>query len=507
MAVNELEDAFIRVSFSDDRRDPQPQLSAPPSHPMSAAHTNMYNRWVVHNSNRKHDDTVYTYETLKELFPAPEYVITPYLDYGGMLRSFPEAVIVPDDKSDQIERAVFIAFPKASGIPGMTASSPVFTAHKVYWKASALQYNEFEFRIFAIRYLHGFGDQVESFIVHKGSKATVQQYIIAAGAWSEALHNEIYVYDNSFWEKDAALWAEVQKANWDDVILKPEFKQDLINDINGFYSQEKVYKDLGIPWKRGIIFHGPAGNGKTISMKATMKSVPATPLYVRNFNHWSGPEAAMKIVFEKARQNSPCLLVLEDLDALITPQTRSFFLNQVDGLDNNDGILIIGTTNYLERIDPALSKRPSRFDRKMLFDSPDEEERKLYCKYWQKKLSSNKDISFPDDLIDTIAKETDKFSFAFLKEAFVNTLVQLATGDEKLPFPEAVIKTIKHLRKEIGSNPDDDDAHLAQTHLPTASATASSPTRDARFVLGPQGPQAIARALQTHFQRLMEPNA
>lgn len=70
-------------------------------------------------------------------------------------------------------------------------------------------------------------------------------------------------------------------------------------------------------------------------MKAIMKTAPATPLYVRNFRHYRGPEAAMKarysslscivlcltqiqIVFEKARQNSPCLLVLEDLDSLVT---------------------------------------------------------------------------------------------------------------------------------------------------------------------------------------------
>lgn len=61
-----------------------------------------------------------------------------------------------------------------------------------------------------------------------------------------------------------------------------------------------------------------------------MKGAPATPLYVRSFIHYMGPEFAMKLVFEKARQNSPSLLVLEDLDNLITPQTRSFFLNQVD---------------------------------------------------------------------------------------------------------------------------------------------------------------------------------
>jgi transitional endoplasmic reticulum ATPase len=69
-------------------------------------------------------------------------------------------------------------------------------------------------------------------------------------------------------------------------------------------------------------------------------------------------------VFEKAREVSPCVIVLEDLDSLITDFNRSFFLNQVDGLHNNDGLLLIGTTNHFDRLDPGLSTRPSRFDRK-----------------------------------------------------------------------------------------------------------------------------------------------
>lgn len=59
--------------------------------------------------------------------------------------------------------------------------------------------------------------------------------------------------------QDAALWVEVQKANWDDVILKQQFKDQIQSDVNGFYSQGKIYKDLGIPWKRGILMHGPPG--------------------------------------------------------------------------------------------------------------------------------------------------------------------------------------------------------------------------------------------------------
>ena len=77
-----------------------------------------------------------------------------------------------------------------------------------------------------------------------------------------------------------------------------------------------------------------------------------------------GDEGGIAAVFEKARQLSPCVIVLEDLDSLIDDQNRSFFLNQVDGLEGNDGLLMIGTTNHFDRLDPGLSTRPSRFDRK-----------------------------------------------------------------------------------------------------------------------------------------------
>lgn len=60
-------------------------------------------------------------------------------------------------------------------------------------------------------------------------------------------------------------------------------------------------------------------------------------------------------IFQKARQFAPCYLVFEDLDSIVSDQVRSYFLNEVDGLKNNDGIFMIGSTNHLERLDPGIS--------------------------------------------------------------------------------------------------------------------------------------------------------
>ena len=160
-------------------------------------------------------------------------------------------------------------------------------------------------------------------------------------------------------------------------------------------------------------------------------SDPIPTLYVRSLKSYYGPEASIKSIFGKARSQSPCFLVFEDLDSIVTDEVRSYFLNEVDGLLNNDGILMVGSTNHLERLDPGISKRPSRFDRKYLFPDPSMEERVRYCEFWRRKLEDNEDVEFPVKLDRAIASITKGFSFAYIQEAFVTALLAIASsGDE-----------------------------------------------------------------------------
>jgi len=124
------------------------------------------------------------------------------------------------------------------------------------------------------------------------------------------------------------------------------------------------------------------------------------------------------------------MLVFEDLDSLIDDRVRSYFLNEVDGLQTNDGVLMVGSTNYLERLDPGIAKRPSRFDRKFLFPKPNLAERVQYCNFWRGKLADNEDIKWPGGLSEEIAAITDDFSFAYLQEAFTAALLAIAAHDD-----------------------------------------------------------------------------
>lgn len=179
-----------------------------------------------------------------------------------------------------------------------------------------------------------------------------------------------------------------------------------------------------------------AGNGKTISIKATMNALynrpdPVPTLYVRSLtSRFAPPQYCLSWIFQRARRTAPCYLVFEDLDSIVTDAVRSYFLNEVDGLESNDGILMIGSTNHLERLDPGISKRPSRFDRKYFFPEPDLGQRVQYCEYWRKRLSENDDVEFPQRLCKAIAEITHGFSFAYIQEAFVACLLVIAGQDD-----------------------------------------------------------------------------
>lgn len=301
--------------------------------------------------------------------------------------------------------------------------------------------------------------------------------VYAAGRWTSELHDEVWVFDSGYWQKSAQLFASIRSASWDDVILDANMKQDLIDDHMSFFHSKEQYRKLKVPWKRGVIYYGPPGNGKTISIKAMMHALyslkdPIPSLYVRSLSSVSigffvfvpegsdshlrkaaGPEYAIKQIFERARQTAPCYLIFEDLDSLVSDRVRSYFLNEVDGLKANDGIFMVGSTNHLDQLDPGIAvratlpsfgghlltpdhqKRPSRFDRKYLFSDPNKEERIAYCHFWQRKLRDNKDVAFPDVLCDAIAGITDKFSFAFIQEAFVAALLAIARHrrEDRLP--------------------------------------------------------------------------
>ncbi|KAE9410154.1 P-loop containing nucleoside triphosphate hydrolase protein [Gymnopus androsaceus JB14] len=415
-------------------------------------------------------------EALRKLYPKHSIVST--LDFRLDPLKFPGAQLVPLEHNPLITTVGFAPLNRTSSpVPGVLVDRVVCGGFTMNWQVSSALISENQ----PLKTILRFGVATHNFVLHKGSEQPSRQLLLECGVWAESVHNEIWVFNQGFWQKDGGLWSSIQKADWNDVILKDKFKKDFQKDVYGFFDSEELYKELGIPWKRGIIMHGPPGNGKTISLKAVMKTCDAigyTALYVKSFQSFGGDEYSMRLVFNKARQLAPCVLFLEDLDSLITDRNRSFFLNELDGLEGNDGILLLATTNHFDRLDPGLSTRPSRFDRKFLFDDPDREERALYVVYWQKKLKNNKSIDFPDTLVDEVAGETEAFSFAYLKEAFVSSLVILAGMDDdeedKPSFRTVVMDQIAVLRKQLDKPLKDEAKPSTSIEENTQTVTSQS---------------------------------
>lgn len=208
-----------------------------------------------------------------------------------------------------------------------------------------------------------------------------------------------------------------RELSWDDVILPAGLKGDIRGSLEGFFRSRAPYDRVRLPYKRGFLFVGPPGNGKTMLARviAAQAGVPCLYFLVSGREHRIDPIGEM---FLRAVRLAPCILIFEDVDALFEhPGEMSYFLNLVDGFPANDGLLIIATTNRPERVEPSILNRPSRFDRVWKIDDPEADCREAY-------LSRLFGGLFDAATIARLARETAGFSFAYLKETYISAAQQ-----------------------------------------------------------------------------------
>jgi AAA+ superfamily predicted ATPase len=266
------------------------------------------------------------------------------------------------------------------------------------------------------------------------------------------------VFQDGYFQKNKELFESIMGATFENLILREPLKQQLQTDFAQFFSSRETYERYGIPWRRGAIFVGPPGNGKTHTIKALINSLGQPCLYIRSFKSDATEQENIAEIFRRARM-SPCVLVLEDLDAMIHDQNRSFFLNELDGFQPNTGVVVLATTNHAEKLDPAILDRPSRFDRKYQFDLPGETERLRYVEKWNAELQV--ELRLAEATVALVVKKTEGFSFAYLKELFVASLAQWMSAEGATQMQEVVLQQLKLLRGQVnrskegkGKNPD-----------------------------------------------------
>ena len=278
-------------------------------------------------------------------------------------------------------------------------------------------------------------------------RAQVEAFFAALSRWNHEVRGEILVFTEGCFQKSRALFDAIQAARFDQLVLEGSFKEQIRDDFRQFLSSRALYEEAGVPWRRGALFIGPPGNGKTMCVKALVNDLGIPCLYIQSFDAQYGtPQRSIDAVFSRARKQAPCIMVLEDIDALLTEGSRSLFLNALDGFASNAGVITLATTNHPERLDPSIVERPSRFDRKYHFDLPGAETRARYVDAWNERL--REPLRLRDEGCAQLAEATDGFSFAYIQEVFVASTMQwMGRRDGKML--EIALAQVELLREQM----------------------------------------------------------
>eukprot|EP01090_Pellita_catalonica_P007471 TRINITY_DN1805_c0_g1_i1.p1 TRINITY_DN1805_c0_g1~~TRINITY_DN1805_c0_g1_i1.p1 ORF type:complete len:443 (+),score=73.57 TRINITY_DN1805_c0_g1_i1:53-1381(+) len=214
------------------------------------------------------------------------------------------------------------------------------------------------------------------FVAQTGQREKLSNFLDRVDKWNTESNTaifKIYTFSQQFqyWQQTSQKFIRPI----DSVILPESIKKDVFDDVDDFVDTEtaKWYHTHGIPYKRSYLFYGPPGTGKSSLVQVLAGHLHRNLCFLQPSDPKMTDEALAKCLLS-APKNS--VVVLEDIDALFskdrkttqltTPLTFSGLLNGLDGVANPEGQIFVLTTNYVDRLDPALI-RAGRVDVKVLF--------------------------------------------------------------------------------------------------------------------------------------------
>lgn len=206
---------------------------------------------------------------IQQQYPQKYVTISP--EYGCDLMGYAaagHAIAVPvTDATERLSsqwRSYVPPTKRLDGDTGVLVDTILFGKYQYAWRDQ-------EFILYLVDGRDGTGPYpaVRNYYI-VGDEVAASQLILEVGNFNSTLHNEIWVFNQGYWRKDAELWKSISHASWEDVILDSKTKQSLIDDVSRFFDSRSTYTNLKVPWKRGIIFHGPPGKDHNVSMTESL---------------------------------------------------------------------------------------------------------------------------------------------------------------------------------------------------------------------------------------------
>ena len=214
-------------------------------------------------------------------------------------------------------------------------------------------------------------------------------------------------------QRNGGIMYEKQRINTDELLDFPDSQiNNILRDIDHFWTKEVEanFKYYDYLHRRGYMFYGPQGSGKTCLVQQLIKRI----IDAQGIVFYCTKPVLLQLglaMFRTVEPTRPIICIFEDIDAIIKENGDDILLGLLDGENQVDRVLNIATTNYPELLDKRLVNRPRRFDRVIRIDWPSAAVRRMY---FQKKLKID------TNELDVWVEKTDKLSFAACAELVIS---------------------------------------------------------------------------------------